>query len=360
MNINNSVFLSGGVLNGLKDSLIEMVEDLYQGCLEIFLKFANFSDILNSSYGMLPECEIGDNGELIFKSGVVSPLIEVGQSFGAALALIFLLFTMADIYMQEKMSVETFAKPFLQYLATVVLILSSEKLVAFFWNFGVLFEKTMSEQDITAITKNVDVIMSRDASLGLTLGLAIGAVILLVICIIAGAIIRVCAYIANFSRMIEAGVRAVGFPVAMGISVDSSLRQGALRYLKKFLAVALQGGIFVAISFMFTGVSYTVITNSAQELAKIDDNAAEAMSDSLATAFTWDESKQQYVYDLMSKAGDVGEEAATFVLSVEASMGLVGVLSSIITCIIPLLGLALGCIVVLFKSGQICNDIVGA
>lgn len=357
MNINNMVVLSGGVLGGLKEALLDTAESLYKGCLELFLKFANFSDILNSSYGILPEYVWDEQKQdMVFRSGVISPLIQTGQSFGAALALIFLIVTMVDIYTQEKMSIETFAKPFLQYLATVVLLLNCEKLVAFFWNFGVLFEKEMAATDISSIVTTVEVTLSEDVSVGLALGLIIGAIILLIISLLIGLIIRVCAYIANFSRMIEAGVRAIGFPIAMGISVDSSLRQGAMRYIKKFLAVALQGGIFVAISLIFTGVSVSVITNQAEKLKSFNDKKAESMSDEIATMFSWDEETQQYVYAIAEETNLT--ESLEFAFS--ADMTVVGIIYSILTCILPLIGLGLGSIVVLFKSGQICNDIVGA
>lgn len=140
MYFNSKIFLLGGVLGGLTNTLKELAENLYEGCLELFIKLASFKDILNSSYGMMPEY-VEVNGRWTLKSGVVSPLIEVGQTYGAALALVFLIVAMVDIYMQEKMSIETFAKPFLQYLATAVLLVNCEKLVALFWNFGVLFPR---------------------------------------------------------------------------------------------------------------------------------------------------------------------------------------------------------------------------
>lgn len=192
-------------------------------------------------------------------------------------------------------------------------------------------------------------------SAGMAIGLVLGALILLVVCFLMGAIIRICAYIANFSRMIEAGVRAIGFPVAMGISVDSTLRQGAVRYIKKFLAVALQGGIFVAISIIFTTTSVAVVTNQAKNLSSFKQQSAEKIEADLNKMFRWDEETGELVREI-GVAADILKPTITL----DTKDGIVAIMYSIITCIIPLIGLGLGCIVVLFKSGQICNDIVGA
>lgn len=349
------IFLSGGILGGLTNTLKELAENLYEGCLRLFIWLASFKDILNSSYGMMPEY-VEVNGRWVLKPGVVSPLLRIGQTYGAALALIFLIVAMADIYMQEKMSIETFAKPFLQYIATAVLLVNCEKLVAFFWNFGILFSKDMSEVSTSELVRNFTVsFQGNKISAGMAIGLVLGAVILLVICFLMGAVIRVCAYIANFSRMIEAGIRAIGFPIAMGISVDSNLRQGAVRYMKKFLAVALQGGIFVAISLIFTATSVAVVTNQAKNLSSFKQETAEKIEADLNDMFRWDEETGELVREAGAAAG-----VLTPAITLDTGDGIVAIMYSVITCIIPLIGLGLGCIVVLFKSGQICNDIVGA
>lgn len=340
------------VMDGLKEAFIEFAEATYNGVLESFIRYASFKDILNKSYGIMPQY-VQENGKWMLKSGAVSPLLHVGQSYGAALALIFLLVAMADIYMQEKMSIETFAKPFLQYLATVILMINCEKLVAFFWNFGVLFQKSMAKLDTMEAIQEVQFSFSKNTvSIGMAIGLIVGATAMLLVCVFCGAIIRICAYIANFSRMIEAAVRAVGFPIAMGISVDSNLRQGAVRYLKKFFAVALQGGIFVAVSFIYTLSCVTVLNSNAEGTA--DYFSSE-------TAAGWDETSGYYWNN--SDGTSDSDKAAHTSIVIEAGInvgeGVTSLFFDVLGSLIPTIGLALASIVVLFKSGQICNDIVG-
>lgn len=352
-----NTIVMAGILDGVQDMLVEAAEMIYSGGLGLFLKFANFSGILNKSYGILPEyTRTAEGWELT--SGTISPLLHVASSFGGALALIFMLIGMVDTYMQEKMSIETFVKPFLQYLATVALLLNAEKLIALFWNIGVLFEKKMSEVGLDDISELLKVEFGENTSLGIIIGLLLAGIILFVISLLMGLIIRICAYIANFSRMIEAGVRAVGFPIAIGVAADSSLKQGAIRYLKKFLAVSLQGGMFAAISLIFSLTALVVVKDAATFTQGINQEIVDETSAPAKEALS-------KLFD--EKTGELAtDEVNALITDIKSTTGPIIIGESIISslmaffgAIVPLIGLGFGSIVVLFKSGQICNDMVG-
>lgn len=355
MNLPSFIVL-GGILGGLSDAIREAIQGLYEGAIVTFLKLCQFSTAISQSYGIMPEfVQVGGNWTL--KPGIISPFIQVTSGFGAAFALVFLIVGMIDTYMQEKMSIETFAKPFLQYLATVVLLVNCENLVAFFWNYGVLFTNAMKNIPIEDLADAITVDFTGEAGIGTMIGLLLGGVVLMFICFLLGLVVKLCAYIANFSRMIEAGLRGIGFPIAIGLSVDSSLRQGAVRYIKKFLAVALQGGFFIAIAYIFSATSITVMQQHIDEFMVGDDAKVNAVIKSAKADFRWDEEKQQFVIDNLAELTGA-ELDLNLVYNVEMAVG--SLLVAVITTILPLIGLALGAIVVLFKSGQICNDIVGA
>lgn len=347
--------LSGGILKGLRDFLIDSMEDLYEGSINLFMKFSSFKDILNQSYGIMPEFVRNPSGRWEIEPGLISDVLKIGQSFGAALALIFMVAAMIDIYTQEKMSVETFAKPFLQYLITVALMLNTEKIIALFWNFGVLFETEMVKFGAEGgFAQNIAVDFSEDASVGAIIGCFIGGIIMLLLCLVLGLIVRLCAYIANFTRVIEAALRAVGLPIALGVATDSNFRQGALRYIKKFFAVSLQGGMFAVISLLYIAVSVNVLTGTATKISQAAD-VTPNISETVGPLFDAETGM------LISSVTEEAEAAIAMTVDAAAlAAGVGAVLGQILMTIIPIIGLALACVVLLFKSGQICSDIVGA
>lgn len=355
--------LSGGILKGLRDGLMETAESLYEGGVELFMKLSFFGNILNKSYGIMPELTRTADGWEVTE-GLVTPFMRVGQSFGAALALIFMIAAMIDIYTQEKMSVETFAKPFLQYLITVAFMTKAELIIAALWNLGVLFQQKMALAG-NSVFHRIDISFVEDASLGAVIGIFLGAILMLLVCFFLGVVIRVCAYIANFSRVIEAALRAIGLPIALGIATDSSFRQGALRYVKKFLAVSLQGGIFTVISFLYLSVSVHILTTTSENLSNATDITGDFAEN---VQLKFDETNGTVIAEAAEAVGvEIAEEIEAGIAMAQdaipvavAAMSAAGVLYQVITTIIPIIGLALACIVVLFKSGQICNDIVGA
>lgn len=354
--------IAGGILDGLRDNMMDCAEKLLSGAMTLLVKMSSFGSILNKSYGVMPELIKTNEGWKVTEEYLLKPFLQTGQSFGAALALIFMVAAMIDIYTQEKMSVETFAKPFLQYLITVAFMTKAELIIAALWNVGILFQEGMAKAGAEA-SMNINITFGGECSIGLIMGLLVGSIIMMLVCFLLGFAIRICAYIANFSRVIEAALRAVGLPIALGISADSAFRQGALRYIKKFLAVSLQGGIFVVISFLYLSLSVNILTRTGETIANLSDSKVE---EEMKAKFdkTTGTIVQEVVKDITSFVVAEAEAAAAMARDlnpiISTAGGIAGVLVQVCGSIIPIIGLALACIVVLFKSGQICNDIVGA
>jgi len=349
----------GGVLDGIADALRDAAQKALNSCFELYFKLSDFSTAFSDDYGIMPKLVLVGN-EFKVVDGAIDPLIEVGSSFGVCFALIFMIIGMVDTYMQEKMSLETFIKPFLQYFGTVALLINARTLIAALWSFGFLLAAQI--KNVTgdgSMAAAVEVSLTGDMSFGAIFGLLIGSFVIMVLAAVLGLIIRLCAYIANFSRMIEAAVRAVGVGIAIGISADSSFKQGAVRYLKKFLAVSLQGGMFAAIATIYTAASIACIqTNIRGNTDTVGDGMAyeEGHYEDIAP-----EVYESQIRNIIEGVDTFIEEERNALIEITGSGddALVVALTTVLGNIIPLAGLGLGAIVVLFKSGQICNDIVG-
>lgn len=75
-------------------------------------------------------------------------------------------------------------------------------------------------------------------------------------------ILGICVKIIMYSRMIEIYVRAIFAPIAFADFYQGGLQSAGFRYLRNFLAVAIQGALILSIAAVYSGLFTTVVASA--------------------------------------------------------------------------------------------------
>ena len=75
-------------------------------------------------------------------------------------------------------------------------------------------------------------------------------------------VLGICVKIIMYSRMIEIYVRAIFAPIAFADFYQGGLQSAGFRYLRNFLAVAIQGALILSIAAVYSGLFTTVVASA--------------------------------------------------------------------------------------------------
>lgn len=75
-------------------------------------------------------------------------------------------------------------------------------------------------------------------------------------------VLGICVKIIMYSRMIEIYVRAVFAPIAFADFYQGGLQSAGFRYLRNFLAVAIQGALILSVAAVYSGLFSTVVASA--------------------------------------------------------------------------------------------------
>lgn len=189
------------------------------------------------------------------KSAVMS---EIGsyntffQGIGMAIALLFFLMAMIDLSTSERLTLEFFIKFFSKLVIALFLIDMAPELVNKIVEFGDAVMTQMSnsngfEETDELIKQYRNYLETSDPRTHWILLIVQSACTVGLIYIISFVVIVV-AYIVGFTRLLELGVRGAFMPIALGLIADDGWRGPGGRYIRKFIAVCVQGAALIVIS----------------------------------------------------------------------------------------------------------------
>ena len=211
-----------------------------------------FVDIANGAYLMVADC--ADMGNLVTEVGslskyngataMVNKLQESLMPVGLALMTLFFLFSIFSDAMNETFSFERFVKSFTRYFFGFGLVQLSGSLC----NFG-----DGLAQDIATLVSSeskkapLQEIYTKD-NIGSFWHAIFIAMVLVLFGNIMGLIMKISMYFILFSRLIEMAF----MPIAVGLVTDGGWSGSAGRYIKKYIALCLQGPAIVLIGTLGT------------------------------------------------------------------------------------------------------------
>lgn len=189
---------------------------------------------------------------------VFTTAVSVMKTIGFALCLFFFIMTLVDLMTSERLSFEIFWKHFLKLALGVFMVDNAEKVKEFVIDFGTAFMEdinlTMTPGGTNPFMQNGEFIMALtgfgvEVPLGwlilFGLGFLIGLFPLLLGLIFQGATILI-----GFSRLLELYLRCVFLPVALALMTDDGWRGAGGRYIKKIIAVSVQGVALIIIGYL--------------------------------------------------------------------------------------------------------------
>lgn len=204
--------------------------------------------------------------------------LDVMKTIGFALCLFFFIMTLVDLFTSERLSFEIFWKHFLKLILGVFMVGNAEKVKEFVIKFGNAFMSdvntgliglsnfkpddfknpfTHSENDIflQAITE-----FAATKPLGWMMLLGI-AFLVGIFCLIIGLIINGSAILIAFSRFLELYLRCTFLPVALALMTDDGWRGAGGRYIKKIIAVSVQGVALIIIGSLIGSAVGSIFTS---------------------------------------------------------------------------------------------------
>ena len=213
--------------------------------IDPFVDLANVGlDTLSSSMnfsGMITS--VGSMNSYPGLNGIITSIQEGVQPIGMALLVLFFLFSIFSDAMNETFSFERFVKSFARLFAGMALVTLSKDMTDLgdyiaTWTQDAIGEATSPYKAPTHFT-NEDFGSFWQALLAAFLIFLLGN--------FCGLIIRIVFYFILFSRLMEMAVRASFMPIAIGLVTDGGWSGSAGRYIKKYVALCIQGPALVLI-----------------------------------------------------------------------------------------------------------------
>lgn len=277
--------------------------------------------------GGLVQEAMNDSGVNI--TSIMTNGVDALKSTGYAICALFFIISLLELAMSERMTLEFFVKFFSKLVIGVAAVFYAGDFVNAAWNFGDTLSNYLSTISLVDgeasgvvevgfhdlfITYLNEVEGSQWlAMLAIVIGLGIPAAL-------ASFIIVAVVYVVCFTRLLEIMVRGVFMPIACAMLSDDGWRGAGGRYIRKFIGICAQGAVMVIIG-KLTGVVMGAVCNSMK------NTMTETVNDAIASA---------------SKV----TPGFGFVIDViESTMAIVGI--------------AVACISLMFKSIGIVNDAFG-
>ena len=210
-----------------------------------------FIDIANSGLNLVVSSMnfsgmVVNVGSLSSYAGVTALITDIQdglQSIALAIVITFFLFSVFSDAMNETFALERFFKSFARLAAGIGMINLSGELTKLGDGIGGWVQEKVG--DITS-KKVTNTQFTKDDFDGFWVALIVCAIVFLV-SIIASFFIRIAFYFILFSRLIEMAIRAAFMPIAVAMVTDGGWAGSAGRYIKKYIALCMQGPALVLI-----------------------------------------------------------------------------------------------------------------
>lgn len=167
-------------------------------------------------------------------------------SVALSLIVMYFLFSITDKVAQGQMTIEIFVPEFIKLLAAAFLVLEGYNFFKLLISLGESITKTVGNSFTNdRTTNNLRYMVETNADDSAIVQVSVLAV--LIIPTIFGLLARLSIYVVCIGRALEIIVRLALSPIAVADVFGNGLNSGGFRYIKKFLAVTLQGAVIVVI-----------------------------------------------------------------------------------------------------------------
>lgn len=167
-------------------------------------------------------------------------------SVALSLIVMYFLFSITDKVAQGQMTIEIFVPEFIKLLAAAFLVLEGYNFFKLLISLGESITKTVGNSFTNdPTTNNLRYMVETNADDSAIVQVSVLAV--LIIPTIFGLLARLSIYVVCIGRALEIIVRLALSPIAVADVFGNGLNSGGFRYIKKFLAVTLQGAVIVVI-----------------------------------------------------------------------------------------------------------------
>lgn len=225
---------------------------------------------------------------------VFNSVVSAMKTIGFAVCLFFFIMTLIDLLTSERLSFEIFWKHFLKLILGVFMVDNAEKVKDFAIDFGNAFMKEVTLTNQTLDTNPfaqdsgfMKAITQFGAELPLGWLILFGLAFLLgLFPVLLGLVFKGAAILIGFSRLLELYLRCAFLPVALALMTDDGWRGAGGRYIKKIIAVSVQGVALIIIGHLVSSVCAGTLTNLTSNIYQYGDNAMISISQLLSSCFT--------------------------------------------------------------------------
>lgn len=211
---------------------------------------------------------------------VFNNTLNVMKTIGFALCLFFFIMTLIDLLTSERLSFEIFWKHFLKLILGAFMVDNAEKVKEFVIEFGNAFMTDVNtglssnnnivnpftETDGTFLQALVEFAETMPLGWMMLLGIAF---LVGIFCLLIGLIINGAAILIAFSRFLELYLRCTFLPVALALMTDDGWRGAGGRYIKKIIAVSVQGVALIIIGSLVGSAVGSIFSSLATVEAKL-------------------------------------------------------------------------------------------
>ena len=189
------------------------------------------------------------------------------------LMIVWLMVAMIDKATQENFNTEQFIKMLVKMVVVVFVLSNGLALLEKIMSFGsAMVTSFQANMPISTLTESVQSIKdyAKMTTDNYSFMKSLLFIIQLVFPWIVNLIIQIVVRFVCYSRIIELMIRTIFAPIAISDMFAEGQNSSGMRYLKKFLAVAIQSGVIFAIAFVFGKVSTELMTGAIDNYGFID------------------------------------------------------------------------------------------
>lgn len=213
------------------------------------------SIVENAGLGKTIENNISKTYGILDDGGTAMEIMNAIVPVGMAICILFFLLALNDLAMSDRMNLEMFIKFFSKLAIGAFFCMNCKYLV----NLGLGLTDWVKGIVITAKDTTVPDDLGKIDVTGLLSGgqwiltvLAVGLIGLVLQ--LAFAVAAACAMVACFSRIMEIGLRTAFLPIAIGFVSEDGWKGAGGRYLKKYMALCVQGPAMIVIAKLQTAI----------------------------------------------------------------------------------------------------------
>lgn len=175
---------------------------------------------------------------------LISTIGDIVLPIAAVLLCMHLLIELMDKMTSDSFNAEQFVKLLMKFVFGEIIISNAIEWSLIFMKVGTQFISdiqnglTVTSIGISDITETVE---------AMSFGAQLGAIAILLLPLLASFLLRIAVFFMAYSRVIEMILRAMLSPMGCADVVTGGAHSGGVRYLKKMLAVSIQGAMMLAI-----------------------------------------------------------------------------------------------------------------